>query len=136
MGKTINYLFLLIFFISTTHLGAAVQPSSRVLSFKDWKSQQVIQHQNRVARLKNQLVFLKTNPRRDMSSTARNRLNGDLNKLLVRAQKDLQIAQELDFQDYLAVYLKGLNAKDIQQLAQKLTAQEVAELLKHIKRQQ
>jgi len=114
----------------------AAKKQDSILSFKDWKSIQVVDHKNRVARLKNQILFLKRNPRRDLSTVDQESLYHKKAKLLDRAKNDLQIATELGFQDYLAVYLRsiGQSQSNLKSVAKKLSEEQVVELLRQFQR--
>ncbi len=123
---------------------APVTPASKVLTFKTWKEQQVMKAQNIVVRLANQ-ILIKNNsllsgqePEVTTESTLNNTEGAQKNgtRDLKLAQQDLQIATELEFEDYLSVLLSQLgdNPKRLKELAKQLSTDEVAKTLLYLQR--
>ena len=104
------------------------------LSFKQWKTQQIVEAQNQVARFANKSLLIKSNdPNKMVISSDGDNLD-ELEKQLKQARIRLEVAQELNFDDYVAIYLSQFS-KDkarLEQLAAKLTTQDVAEILEYM----
>lgn len=121
---------------------AKIVPDS-VLSFQTWKNQQVMKSQNRMVELANKALMTKTNqapmPNIEHQVSAIDDNDStleDLSKNLKQAQQDLQISQELEFEDYLTVYLSQLGADKVslKRLAEKLTTDQVTQTLLYLQR--
>jgi hypothetical protein len=119
------------------------------LGFETWKNQQIIKVQNRVVRLANQILLIKTDRLKERTYQTGDHIVApeidnkslylpleDLSRDLKQAQQDLQIAQELGFEDYLSVYLSqlGENPVQLKLLAEKLSTEQVTKALLYLQR--
>lgn len=121
-----------------------------VLSFKSWKDQQVIEARNHVVRLTNQVTLSKAGKSAvDAGARAEDAAAAGAEALeltrvqktpgasraaadLKRAMDNLQAARELTMEDYFVVYLTRFKNQPeaLDALAQRLSKEEIAELLK------
>lgn len=72
--------------------------TSRVLSFSQWKAQQVADAQNKVARISNRLTLIK-------SDAAQKQSIKQLESELQSATQNLEIAKDFTIDHYVATYL-------------------------------
>lgn len=109
-------------------------PSDRqtTMPFKVWKERQVIEAQNRVARLANAIVLLEQKPNPKTLSQAKE-LKQVAEQLQI-AENSVQITRELGLADYFAVYLNHFrkNPKALREVSEVMTAEEIYELLQYI----
>ena len=111
------------------------KPEAYLLNFKTWKLKQVIQAKNELTKVKNKEVLREQKQARvpktlnpvasqDQSNFAQQR---------VKAKRRLNLAQELNFSDYLAVYVRRYadDEAKLQELAKKMDTEQVVELLKN-----
>jgi hypothetical protein len=98
--------------------------SIKVISFSQWKDQQVLDSENRVARLNNKLTAIKKD-----SQQARALRSTEVE--LKSAIQSLEVAREFTIEHYAASYVTQFTGSKeaLQNLAQVLTPAEVAELL-------
>jgi len=98
--------------------------SIKVLSFSQWKDQQVLESENRVARLNNKLMAIKND-----SQQAKILRSTEVE--LKSAIQSLEVAREFTIEHYAASYVTQFTSSKeaLQNLAQVLTPAEVAELL-------
>lgn len=138
--RTFNQIVLLACIVVASLLAdAAVEKPGEVLKFDTWKKLQTMQAQNHVVRLTNE-ILLKKNTQTEAGTdtswgTESNELES-LNDKLKQAKEDLQVAQELEFEDYLAVYLTqfGSDEKMLRKVADKLTPEQVTKTLIYLQR--
>ena len=113
----------------------AVAPiPAQVMSFKQWKTQQIVDAQNQVARFANKSLLIKSSdPNKVVIANEGDNLD-ELEKQLKQARIRLEVAQGLNFEDYVSIYL-GQFAKDktsLAALASRLSPQDVAEMLEYM----
>ncbi|MCB0415617.1 MAG: hypothetical protein KDD50_14865 [Bdellovibrionales bacterium] len=153
-------ILLLTFFIFLSFEALANKPKasevvefegSSLISFNSWKNEQVIINRNAIARIKNWLYFVKkgsvletvdpvTKEKINLSAVSLEEKASRIKRTegyLKQLEKDLEIAEELSFEDYLAVYVShlGKNKEKLKLLAAKLSEEEIVELLLYIQRQ-
>jgi hypothetical protein len=111
-------------FAAPTPKPTSATQSIKVLSFTQWKDQQVLESENRVARLNNKLMVMK-------SDAQQSKLLRSTEVELKSAIQSLEVAREFTIEHYAASYVSQFtNSKEaLQNLAQVLTPAEVAELL-------
>lgn len=97
-------------------------PKAKVLSFGQWKEQQVLEAQNRVIRLNNKLTLQKGDPKQAVRP---------LEVEIKGAIQALEVAREFTIEHYIASYVAQLTSskEDLKSLAQVLTPAEMAELI-------
>jgi hypothetical protein len=122
------------FIIFTCFLGRAqseslfVGPPEAVLSFKQWKLNQLVQAQDKAARLSHKLIELK-------KYTKPNELEiENLVEQMENASQHTEFVMALKIEDYVEIYVSTLPNKNgtLTSVAAGLTDGEVAELLKII----
>jgi molybdopterin converting factor small subunit len=104
------------------------------MSFRQWKTQQIVDAQNQVARVANKSLLLRTTDSTKVVIAADGDNLDELEKQLKQARIRLDVAQDLSFDDYVTIYL-GQFAKDrnsLVGLATKLSPQDVAEMLEFL----
>ena len=108
---------------SSAKLASSTQ-SIKPLSFTQWKDQQVLESENRVARLNNRLMVVKGDAQQAKSLRS-------TEVELKSAIQSLEVAREFTIEHYAASYLSQFTSSKeaLQNLAQVLTPAEVAELL-------
>lgn len=137
--KNINLILItLCILVASVVAEAAVEPSADVLKFSTWKNEQIQRAQNQVVRTTNQ-ILLEKNEQEPSSKAPWGEKEATLEKMrsdLKQAKGDLQIAQELEFEDYLSVYLSKIGEDEVRlkNLAEKLTAEEVTKTLLYLQR--
>lgn len=99
--------------------------SVKVLSFTQWKELQILESQNRVARLNNKVTALKNSPAK--ASKALKLAEAELKG----AEQSVEVAKEFTIEHYAASYVSTLtdSKEALQGLAQVLTPAEMADLL-------
>jgi hypothetical protein len=129
-------------------LALAQEPhGSAPMNFQAWKDQQVLEAQNQVLRASNRLSQLKAG-RSSLGSTAKEptKLNSDKIKKadsdpilsaereLKRSQEGLEAATNLEFTNYVDVYLPTLreDPESLQKLAERLSKEELTQIFKSI----
>ncbi len=102
----------------------AAAQSPRVLSFSQWKAQQVTDAQNRIARLSNKLTLIK-------SEQAAKQPVKPLEAELLGATQALEIAKQYSLDHYVATYLtQYADSRDaLLELSQVTPKEEMADLL-------
>lgn len=114
------------------------------LTFQAWKDQQVLEAQNQVLRISARISSLRTTKPKGSKTEPANLANGKLKKVsdtdtlaaaeqdLRRAQESLSSANNLQFEDYVDVYIPTLSDQPeaLQKLSDKLTKEELAEIFK------
>lgn len=98
--------------------------SIKILSFTQWKDQQVLDSENRVARLNNRLMTLKSDAQQAKALRS-------TEVELKSAIQSLEVAREFTIEHYAASYVSQFTSSKeaLQNLAQVLTPAEIAELL-------
>jgi hypothetical protein len=144
----VKILILLALFIGTSAFGA--EDSAKVLSFQEWKGNQVVEAKNQVARLSNRITLLKKGVLKEdnliaedpsltdqlssdrLKSAKGRNLVSKMESQLKSALENLQFTTELSLQDYFAVYLSRFKDQPeaISTAADKLSKDEILELLK------
>jgi hypothetical protein len=101
----------------------SVFAQAEVLSFKSWKAERTEQAKQVLDRCQTELT---APPMAPPHSEAR----------LHQAKQNLEVAQELNANDYFVLYLSQLpNETDFKEAAKKLTPDEVAEILTTVRKQ-
>jgi hypothetical protein len=145
LQNTIQISFLVLAFTVTAAFGQDKAPEA--LTFQSWKDEQVLHAQNQVLRNSARLDQLKSgksqvadakNPhapalpsnRIKKASTVDNVASGE--KDVKRAQDILQGANDLQFEDYINIYLPTLQDQPelMNKLVEKLSKEELAEIVK------
>lgn len=115
----------------------AVVPA-QIMSFKQWKTQQIVDAQNQVARFANKSLLIKSSdPNKVIISNEGDNLD-ELERQLKQARIRLEVSQGLTFEDYVSIYLAQY-AKDkasLLALAGKLSPADVAEMLEYMSTKQ
>lgn len=108
----------------TAASGGTTQPA-KPLSFSQWKAQQTLDAENRVARINNRMATLQRTGSAD--KTALRTLEGDLKS----AVQSLEVAKEYTIEQYVASYVQTLatSKESLKELAEVLSATELAEVL-------
>jgi len=127
---------------------AGAQDTQAPLLFQTWKEQQILEAQNGVLRANVKLDRAKSgrgNSGSSVSSVATEGVSSDkikrvgdvdpvvaAEKELSRAQESLRAANDLQFKDYVEVYIPSLQdqPESLQRLAEKLSKEELAEIFK------
>lgn len=96
-----------------------------VLSYEQWKAQQVLDAQNRATRLANQLILLKNS--KSLKAIEVTRAEADLRN----AMQNSEVVRDLSLEDYFTVYLAQYADKPraLEKAATSLNPAQVAELL-------
>lgn len=123
-------------------LALAQEPQEPVYNFQNWKEQQILEAQNQVLRVSARIAQLKTSKTGGAKDSSPIPTNGKIKKVendvnaaekdLRRAQESLRASNELTIEDYATIYLPSLrdSAQALQNLAQKLSKEELAEIFK------
>jgi hypothetical protein len=115
-----------------------------ILLFQSWKNQQILEAQNQVLRTSAKINSLRAGKPTGTSSaqlsTARIRNSDPLTaaeKDLRRFQESLAAAQNLGFEEYITVYVSSLRDRPeaVSRLAEKLSREELTEVMKSLVRQ-
>ncbi len=108
--------------ISGQVMAQADAPKAKILSFSQWKDQQVLEAQNRVVRLNNKLTLQKADAKQAVRP---------LEVEIKGAIQALEVAREFTIEHYIASYVAQLTSskEDLKTLAQILTPAEMAELI-------
>jgi len=133
----------------TLGLGAfAQEPQVTVLTFQNWKEQQILDAQNQTLRISAriaQLKLSKTSAAKEAGPLPSTKIKKSENdaataaeKDLRRAQESLKVANELAIEDYVTIYLPTLreNPEALQALAQKMSKEELVEIFKVLLRKE
>ena len=145
--KLLKFILILNLLVINTWASETVEEGP--LSFKQWKQTQVTESKNRVVRLSNTLLILKsnkyqlTNTMPEVAEASKGEVSSDKNKknqrLIKQKTRDLEMAlarlevvKELNINDYFAVYLSHFRDTPdaIQQVAANMTKEEVADLIR------
>lgn len=129
----------------------------KILPFKNWKDQKVVEAQNQVARLGNRLVLLKAGKIKgeelalDMQTQSEDEAPAAMNsrtqkvdrdvqarleRELGQAQKSVEFAKDLTFQEYVMGYLSQFadQPEVLSEISTRLTKEEMNELIKTLLR--
>ncbi|MCB0357256.1 MAG: hypothetical protein KDD40_09630 [Bdellovibrionales bacterium] len=142
-------MLMLVIFLSFTFQGMAeeVPLEAKAVSFNKWKQLQVVEAQNKVVRLSNLLLLLKSEKytlenslpqvanesKQDIQIPEKQQqeLIGQTEGQLKTAVASLDFAKELTLNDYFSVYLRQFkdNKSALEALAQDMDKSEIAEVL-------
>lgn len=141
--------FPLFVLVGFTAFVAAQEKPVGVLTFQSWKDQQVLGSQNQVLRISARIEQVRTSKpgQTDAKDTGLAGVpTGRVKKAVIvdplaaaekdlrRAQESLQTANELQFEDYINVYLPTLQDQpdSLNKLAEKLSKEELSEIFKSL----
>lgn len=115
---------MLIFLVAVTFGTLSSAQETRILSFSQWKTQQVTEAENRVARLANRITMLK-------SDLAQKQPLKPIEHELEGAQQALEIAKQYTIEHYVATYLNQFvdSREALLELSQVTPKEEMADLL-------
>lgn len=119
-------IFSLLSFLFSLSVCAQGEPP-KVLSFTQWRNQQVTEVENRIARLANRLVEARAN------KAKLSELNSLESEIRVASQ-GVGVVKDLTLEEYVKVYLSQLSGSEetLAEAAKIMTREEVAALLKII----
>jgi hypothetical protein len=131
--------------IGLTPLAQAQEPQGPTpLLFQAWKDQQVLEAQNQVLRISARIATLKSSKPVSSKKESKEVANGKLKRVsdsetlsaaeqdLKRAQESLSTANNLQFEDYVDVYIPTLadQPEALQKLSDKLSKDELSQIFK------
>jgi hypothetical protein len=124
--RSLFFCLFFVIFAGTSFAQNRAKPNHHLLSFQDWKSRQIIEAENRSARLGNHLKLAQMN---GLSNP------NEINKMEIDcrvAQNAAQVMRDLTIEDYFNVYLSQFLRQPgtIEEAAHSLTKNQVALLLK------
>lgn len=146
--KDIRLIRLLVLILTASLSAPLLAQDGTPLTFQNWKDQQVLDAQNGLLRVSARISQLKngkggTSAKESAALPANSKLKkaevdtvSAAERDLRRAQESLQAANNLNLDDYVAIYLPTLRDQPeaIQQLGQKLSKDELVEILKGLVR--